>query len=719
MAYSKVKYTYTSGGSTTFSYSNVDVLGAGADPVSEQLDVYLNDALLVLTLDYTINTGTETITLTSRVASGMVTGDVVVIQRDTKLNDRYVDWTNNAGIDESDLDLEGDQHLFIEQELSDELDLALKKNVSETYWDGQFLPSANCSPATDGSGWTTLNQVQNLLAGGETASLGTINVWCFDGTGSQSSFLLNGAASNTNVNNLFVSLDGITLCPCDDDVPFSLLLERAATAAATRETTFSSLTGAINSAWDSALTGEIDGINQLFGRPYTGNPANNDKFPGIVVYYEVKVTSRDAGSGPVPTIPTTFVGTASECQAFLDSWTDQGATDTHSGTIRYHHVEAPEFGYTYDAATRALTITPAPPQGVSICVRQLTGTVAVDLGNLSLDGSELQNDSIELRHIDMAGETYYIGDESTATANSWPAATKKLLVINNDGTPYLGLINSSFITNFTSAVTTVRLNQLTVPNASVNMNTNKITNLLAGTAGGDAVNWTQLNAVQLSADTTKARTVYGGSTAGNIAPDLYYNSASNIRLTYNGDTNDYLRLTLNQNCPPVRMVETAAEGFTDNNCMLRAAFRPRWLKFIAAGEWFGKRNDNGNLINGDGGTTYTWLWDVDLWEIENGFAPFSTTTLNNNTVRVYSLPRPQRITISDGAVGNVYPMNLTKTNAKLYVESELGSTFRVWLELKGTESATSVYYVLRNPSTVNGADTFNYGSIQLIACKGF
>jgi hypothetical protein len=233
MAYSRIKYVWQSG-AKQFVYSNIQMLGAGADPEEQQLKVYLNSQLLTYLTDYTINTTTNTITIIGFVANAMAAGDIVAIERDTKKDDRYVDWTNNAGIDESDLDLEGDQLLFIAQEAIDESNTALRKTPSETRWDGENISSINCGPAVEGSGWTTLDQVNNLIAGLDTATVTTTNQWCFDGTGSQVDFYLNGAPSSTTANNLFVSIDGLTLCPCDTDpgegVPFSQLLERATAA---------------------------------------------------------------------------------------------------------------------------------------------------------------------------------------------------------------------------------------------------------------------------------------------------------------------------------------------------------------------------------------------------------------------------------------------------------------------------------------------------------
>ena len=723
MSYSKVKYTYTSGGSTTFSYSNIDVLGAGADPVSEQLDVYLNDALLVLTLDYTINTGAETITLTSRVTSGMATGSVIVIQRSTKLNDRYVDWTNNAGIDETDLDLEGDQHLFIEQELSDELDLTMKKNVSETYWDGQFLPSVNCSPATDGSGWTTLNQVQNLLAGGETASLGEFNDWCFEGNGTNDDFLLSGAASNTTVENLMVSINGVTLCPCgttriNTDVA-------GAKASGLIESTSAGVTGTRSYHISQFNTFTSGRESALAGTDYKVN----------LEYYAHTISGSMPGG--VPANGSTFRGTKAQLLAWLATWSD----DVTNMVVSYDaDVVGIDVGYTWDQTTRTLTITPPPAVGDDICVRQITGTVAVDLGNLSLDGSELQNDSIGLRHIDMAGETYYTGDESSATASSWPAGTDKILLINTDGSPYLGLINSTFITNFTSAVTAIRLNQLTVPNGSVNMNSNKIINVQAGTNSTDAVNYAQVSSIinnNLPAITDRMK--YGEPPNGSgTAPDFYFNTnqttvAGGSRTSTGSHFNDSVAGTV----PRLVEYDQTFPTLNDTNCLAKLGFFPRSIKIVLAGR-FGRRNNgtnaNPNWFVGGSDTNYYWMYDKLILEEFNGFDDYdivnqSPVITDNSAVKVrkYYLNQPTRIGKKDGGdPGGVAVDNPSGTgwilddlDAALYIEQ--GGSYRVWLALSSGAPFSTRWNTLafRNYSqTSDTADAGNIGAIQIFASRG-
>lgn len=668
MAYSKVKYSYTSGGSTTFSYANIDVLGAGADPVSEQLDVYLNDALLVLTLDYTINTGAETITLTSRVTTGMVTGDVVVIQRTTKLNDRYVDWTNNAGIDESDLDLEGDQHLFVEQELSDELDLTLKKNVSETYWEGQSLASNNCLPATTGSGWVTLDQVNNLINGGDTATLGTVNDWCFTGDGTTDDFLLTGSASNTTVDNLFVAINGVTLCPCGTT---SINTDVAgAKASGLIESTSAGVTGTRSYHISQFNTFASGRESALAATDYNVN----------LEYYAHTISGSMPGG--IPADGSTFRGTKAALLAWLNTWSD----DVTNMVVSYDaDVVGIDTGYTWDQASRTLTITPAPEVGDDICVRQLTGTVAVDLPDLSLDGSELANDSIGLRHIDMIGETYYIADENSGTTNTWPTSSgDKLLVINSNGSPYLGLINTSFIANWSAGVTAFRLNQFTVPNASVNMNTQKIINLQAGSASSDAVNWSQLSTTNTNITNIQNSLKYDTG----VAPDVFFNNYSNVRSG------------LPSNDPYAGTGCRLEQAPNDSNYLFKG-FVPRFIIIRMYGSLANATNQS--AVD----STFNVEFQVMLAENENGFAAYTTETYDGTTRRIYKLPKPKDFNDDGGTLG----WEGIDNNDTAQLICEMTGQKRVWLRIKNGVVYQQLYAYGTSPGS-------GIGSISVLAMKG-
>jgi chloramphenicol 3-O-phosphotransferase len=81
-----------------------------------------------------------------------------------------------------------------------------------------------------------------------------------------------------------------------------------------------------------------------------------------------------------------------------------------------------------------------------------------------------------------------------------------------------GTLVAAAITDFDTQVRTSRLDQMAAPTASVNLNSQKIIGLLAGTAATDAVNKSQLDAVQTGLDTKQS--VRAASTA-NVAGITY------------------------------------------------------------------------------------------------------------------------------------------------------------------------------------------------------
>lgn len=102
------------------------------------------------------------------------------------------------------------------------------------------------------------------------------------------------------------------------------------------------------------------------------------------------------------------------------------------------------------------------------------------------------------------------------TTTSWIDPTARA---NHSGTQL-----STTISDFTSAVTVFRLDQFAAPTASVSMNSQKLTNLLDGTAAQDAVSFNQLQAVlngrtfkdAVRVATTAAITVATGFAAGQV-----------------------------------------------------------------------------------------------------------------------------------------------------------------------------------------------------------
>lgn len=652
MAYSRTRFILDAGSiaTPTFSYAAFPTLGAGADPENVQFDVYWMETLLVLNTDYSVNTTNNTITLLSTITGDLVADEVISIKRDTKKDDRYVDWTNNAGITEADLDLDSDQLFYLAQEAWDEALTALRKAPSETKWDGEGLPSYNCSPALVGSGWVTLDQVHNLINGGDTATLGDVNEWCFDGDGTTEDFVLNGASANTTEENLWISFNGILLCPCSDGTAFSTE-QNAAVVALNSVATYDQV-GTPATFWDDDLDVLIAAVVAVLA-----------DWPGFTALYSVY---RDHINGS-PVTPILFVGTAAECIAEIATW-DPG--DTFSGRVRWHSLRGTRWPYTWDQATRTVSFDDPPEPGTDICVRQLTGTVAVDLADVSLDGSELQDDSVLLNHLDFASGTAY-----------------RVLKVDAAGDPSVGTITSAYVSDFTAAVNSLQWRSMIAPTGSVNLNTQKITSLQAGSDAGDGVNFGQLTVTNARVSDLETQ-VDGGSAGHNSAsgtpvigvqPDLYYNNASNSRNAFDGAT-----------------VTTACntQSAALDSQVLMTGFIPRWIKFLISGDI---KDSGGSIVDNN----VNYEFEFVNWDTENGFDPVFATEGN---CKVYKLPRPRNL---DTNHGDFDYGSLGYDDFFLVIEQV--SPWRTWLRIKSGGLFCSI---------VRYNDPNQPGSLQVLAAKG-
>jgi hypothetical protein len=665
MAYSNVRYTLTSGnmGTNSFSYSAFQTLGAGADPENTQFNVYWGDTELVLDTDYTVNTTTNTVTVLSTITGDWAEGDILTIKRDTKKDDRYVDWTNNAGIDEADLDLDSDQLLFIAQEAWDESQNALRKNAAGTNWAGEGLPSNNCAPATTGSGWTTLDQVNNLINGGDTATLGDVNDWCFTGDGTTTDFVMNGAAANTTEENLIVAIDGVLLCPCGDGTAYSPDIERAILDLGSI-TDYNQI-GTTRSAWD----GDLDTC-------YAAVSAVLADYPDIVAHYKITVDTHVTGTAPIPTVPSTFIGTYAECVAYIATWTND--TDTYSGTVRWHRLVGTRYPYTWTQATRTISFTDPPYDGADICIRQITGTVAVDLADVSLDGSEIQDDAITIDHLDFASGTAY-----------------RVLKVDSAGDPSVGTITSAYISDFAAATHSLKWSDMAIPTAAVDMNTQRITGLQAGNSSSHAVNYGQLTTTnnRITAIETMIEGGYSGDNSDvanavtlGVQPDLYYNNASNSR----GNL-----------FPSTGATACAMEASAGDSNLLMSGFIPRYLKIFVYGDF----TTPGNVVKA---SNVDHIWEFYNWDSENTFNPVASTEGDNN---VYLLNKPTKRKDSNLESTYDWPSTSVDDKTSFYLVIEQVSPWRVWF--RAIEDGTTTQLKV----TQYGGNTALPGSIQVIAYK--
>jgi hypothetical protein len=517
-----------------------------------------------------------------------------------------------------------------------------------------------------------LDQVNNLINGGETAPIADVNDWCFTGDGVTEDFVMNGASANTTEENLWVSVNGVPICPCDTSVYNPHPWASQVAPHLTGVSRVAAL-GVGKGLWDSALDTVIADVAAELA--VAANALTDAIVDSLTVRYLIQVDTLDSGSGAPTPIPYTFIGTASECIAEILGWDGSAGW---SGYVDWYDIVSPNAAYTWDQATRTLSFPVAPLDDADICVRQITGTVAVDLADVSLDGSEIQDDAINIDHLDFAAGTAY-----------------RVLKVDAAGDPSVGTITSAYVSDFTAAVQSLQWRTMVAPTASVSMGTQKITSLQAGSDAGDAVNFTQLSSATDRLDDIEAQ-IDGGSAGHNSAsgtptigvqPDLYYNNASNSRDAFNGAES---------------VTACNTEAAPGDSQVLMQGFIPRYIKIFINGNLARTSDSVVRAIN------LNHVWEFDNWDPENGFTNVSSTEGSN---KVYLLKKPWKQTTT--------PTLDWTTNvdggSNFYLVIEQVSPFRVWFRIK--DNSGDYLKVTRAGGSIGDVATLP-GSLQVVAIKG-
>lgn len=288
-------YTVTDASDKTYYYGDISLLDSSIASASQQIDVYLTpistgiQRLLVHSTDYDFTSNANNVTLLGSVATNLAVGDVVVIERSTQASSLYTTFIGLNNLRSVNVQNAMDQLLHLIQENSTTGSNALTKSIDKTNWQGQGLRSTNCSAATTGSGWTTLAQVNALIAGGEVATTADQNYKEYTGDGSTTTFPLpDFPLSDVDPRKLYAIIDGVVQNPDDidntqvNDYNFTLVgstptVEFATAPANGTTIVFRNLSGQVQSAIDSnTVDGDviIDGTLDVNALDTTAGSAN-------------------------------------------------------------------------------------------------------------------------------------------------------------------------------------------------------------------------------------------------------------------------------------------------------------------------------------------------------------------------------------------------------------------------------------------------------------
>ena len=148
---------YSGDGSTVqFSIGDIPLIGNSLVAWQSQLAVTVDGVAVTFTVDPT----TQMVTLASAPSSGAS----VVIARETKIDDRYVDWVNSSQIDRESMNLDSDQSFFLAQEAKELAETAAQTTGGKL--DAKNLNVINVATGINGTDAVNLAQMEARIAGG-------------------------------------------------------------------------------------------------------------------------------------------------------------------------------------------------------------------------------------------------------------------------------------------------------------------------------------------------------------------------------------------------------------------------------------------------------------------------------------------------------------------------------------------------------------------------
>ena len=151
---------YSGDGSTTeFSIGDIPLIGNSLVAWQSQISVTVDSTAV----GFTVLVANQSVVLDSTPAQDAQ----IVITRQTKIDDRYVDWVNSSQIDRESMNLDSDQSFFLAQEAK-ELAASAAQTTNGSL-DAKNLPIINVALATEADEAVNLQQLNAVVTGGAPA----------------------------------------------------------------------------------------------------------------------------------------------------------------------------------------------------------------------------------------------------------------------------------------------------------------------------------------------------------------------------------------------------------------------------------------------------------------------------------------------------------------------------------------------------------------------
>lgn len=538
MAYSYVTFT-GDGADTTFSFAGIATMFPNTFlTYQSQLNVYVDGVLLTPTTDWSVtDVPNKIITFTTAPSNG----STIKIKRNTTKDSLLHTFASTAILTKDDLNNNNKQIFQIAQEIYDELDSSLGLTSAGDKWDGEGKPTYNFAPAVVGSGLTTLNQVQALLDGSLVGTFDEVDSFKFTGDGTTVNFDLTGVTlTGLTADAVLVQVNGVMQDPDVFSPSHSPIGSIGGGSPAVRSKKYTITPAVLQAGTISPATRSTYHLHELDSGEYVlGYYAKlNSQFtdgvtpgnPNVTLKIKSGVTTYDTISivGLTTTTPQKLEPSstppADDGVGFVEIQVDTAAniaalnggsmeitvliasnTNNPSSTgTATSNANCYKYTLAYVSGTPRITFSTAPASGDVIIARVLSGTFQGHIDDDSITTNMLADGAVTVAKMSVGA-----------------GVDKRVIVFDTAGDGTARVLVSTDVSDFDTAVRASRLDQMAVPTADISVNSNKITNVAAGSASTDAINKSQLDAAVATAGVVMGRTGGYAVPANTLTPIAY------------------------------------------------------------------------------------------------------------------------------------------------------------------------------------------------------